>query len=245
MKRKEIIYMILGMIVLTTLVSFSVIHNAKRPVKNIEVNFTSESPNYFLNNEIVEEIASKEDKKLLSLTLAEVDVKKVEDKIAQSPYIDSVEVHKDVKGTIHFDIKCNVPVARVITPKGEFYLSDKGYRMPLSHLNSAIVLLINGDVKEAEYEDLSNFVNYLSQDELLKNHIIGIEKVGQRSYNLIVNRGNFYIEFGTLNNFEKKLKNLKLFYDQYINFVGTEDYEKLSLKFINQVVATKRTVHNE
>lgn len=245
MKRKEIIYMILGMMILTFLVSFSVIHNAKRPVKDIEVNFTSESPNYFLNKDIIEEIASKEDKKLLSLTLADVDIKKIEEKVANNAYVDSIEVHKDVKGTIHFNIKCNVPIARVITPKGEFYLSDKGFKMPLSKLNSALVLLVNGDVKEAEYEDLSKFITYLNQDDLLKNHIIGIEKVGQRSYNLIVNRGNFYIEFGTLNNFEKKLNNLKLFYDQYVNFVGAEEYEKLSLKFINQVVATKRTVHNE
>ena len=82
-------------------------------------------------------------------------------------------------------------------------------------------------------------------DDLLKNHIIAIQKVGQRSFNLIVNTGNYYIELGTLNNFEQKLHNLKLFYNQYIDFIGTEDYEKLSLKFVNQVVATKRIKNGE
>ena len=245
MKHKEIIFMILGFIVLAALISFSVINNASRPVEKLDVKFIADNPNYFLNDSIIRTIVSKDDKDLMSLTLSEIDVKKIEEKVAQSPYVDSVQVSKDVKGTIHFDIKTNIPVARVVTPKGEFYLSNKGYRMPLSKINSARVILINGDVHESEYEDLSQFVQVLKEDDLFKNHIIGIEKVGKRSYNLIVNRGNFYIELGTLNNFEKKLNNLKLFYEQYINFVGTDEYEKLSLKFVNQIVATKRTTHDE
>lgn len=245
MKRKEIIFMILGFIVLALLISFSVINNAARPVNKLDVRFIADNPNYFLNDSIIQNIVSKDDKDLMSLTLKEVDVKKIESKVSQSPYVDSVQVSKDVRGIIHFDIKTNIPVARINTPRGEFYISDKGYKMPLSKINSAVVILIHGDVQESEYEDLSQFVQMLKTDDLLKNHIIGIEKVGKRSYNLIINRGNYYIEFGTLNNFEKKLNNLKLFYEQYINFVGTDEYEKLNLKFVNQVVATKRTTHDE
>ncbi len=245
MKRKEVILMILGFIVLITLVSFSVIHNAARPVNNLEINFLAENPNYFLNEDKIKEIINSESEDITTLPLSKVDVKKIEDLIAKNPYIDSIQVNKDVKGTIFFDIKTNVPLARIKTSKGEFYLSTKGHKMPLSKLNSATVILVSGDVKEDEYEELSEFITAINADQLLKNHIIGIEKVGKKSYNLIVNRGNFFIEFGTLNNFERKLKNLKLFYEQYIDFVGTEDYEKISLKFMNQVVATKRTLHNE
>ena len=60
-----------------------------------------------------------------------------------------------------------------------------------------------------------------------------------------VTTGNYYIELGTLNNFEQKLHNLKLFYNQYIDYIGTGDYEKLTLKFVNQVVATKRIKNGE
>jgi len=237
--------MILGFIVLIVLVSFSVINNAKRPVSDLEIKFLAEKPNYFLNEDIIKKIINEESEDIMKLTLNKVDVKRIEDKIAVNPYIDSVQVSKNVKGTIFFDIKTNVPIARVNTPKGEFYISEKGQKMPLSKINSATVILVQGDVKEDEYIELGEFIKAINTDDLLKNHIIGIEKVGKKSYNLIVNRGNFFIELGTLNNFEKKIKNLKLFYEQYVDFVGMEDYEKLSLKFINQVVATKRTIHNE
>ena len=152
---------------------------------------------------------------------------------------------KNINGHLRLDIKANTAVARVKTLTNEFYLTTKGEKMPLSKLSSADVILVSGDVKPNEYEDLSKFVQALKADELLKNHIIAIQKVGQRSFNLIVNSGNYYIELGTLNNFEQKLHNLKLYYYQYIDFIGTEDYEKLSLKFVNQVVATKRIKNGE
>ena len=144
MKRKEVIFMIFGFIVLIVLVGFSVIHNASRPVDNIEIKFLKNNSNYFLNEEIISEIISKESIDLSKLTLNEINVKEIEDIVGRNPYIDSVQVNKDVKGTIYLDINPYIPIARVKTNKGEFYLSSKGTKMPLSKLNSATVILITG-----------------------------------------------------------------------------------------------------
>lgn len=241
MKRKlKIIKVIFGVALLIGLISFTVIKNASRTVKKIDVAFVQPVDNYFINDESIREIINKDGKDILKQSLREVDVKEIEEKVSESPFVDSVQVSKDINGHLRLDIKANSAVARIKTLKNEFYLTTKGGKMPLSKLNSADVILVSGDVKPNEYEDLSKFVQALKADDLLKNHIIAIQKVGQRSFNLIVNTGNYYIELGTLNNFEQKLHNLKLFYNQYIDFIGTEDYEKLSLKFVNQVVATKR-----
>jgi len=240
-KRKlKIIKVIFGVALLIGLISFTVIKNASRTVKKIDVAFVQPVDNYFINDESIREIINKDGKDILKQSLREVNVKEIEQKVSESPFVDSVQVSKDINGHLRLDIKANSAVARIKTLKNEFYLTTKGGKMPLSKLNSADVILVSGDVKPNEYEDLSKFVQALKADDLLKNHIIAIQKVGQRSFNLIVNTGNYYIELGTLNNFEQKLHNLKLFYNQYIDFIGTEDYEKLSLKFVNQVVATKR-----
>ncbi|MGL5234597.1 MAG: cell division protein FtsQ/DivIB [Empedobacter falsenii] len=236
----KIIKVIFGVALLIGLISFTVIKNASRTVKKIDVAFVQPVDNYFINDESIREIINKDGKDILKQSLREVDVKEIEQKVSESPFVDSVQVSKDINGHLRLDIKANSAVARIKTLKNEFYLTTKGGKMPLSKLNSADVILVSGDVKPNEYEDLSKFVQALKADDLLKNHIIAIQKVGQRSFNLIVNTGNYYIELGTLNNFEQKLHNLKLFYNQYIDFIGTEDYEKLSLKFVNQVVATKR-----
>ena len=246
MKRKlKIIKVIFGVALLIGLISFTVIKNASRTVKKIDVAFVQPVDNYFINDESIREIINKDGKDILKQSLREVNVKEIEQKVSESPFVDSVQVSKDINGHLRLDIKANSAVARIKTLKNEFYLTTKGGKMPLSKLNSADVILVSGDVKPNEYEDLSKFVQALKADDLLKNHIIAIQKVGQRSFNLIVNTGNYYIELGTLNNFEQKLHNLKLFYNQYIDFIGTEDYEKLSLKFVNQVVATKQIKNGE
>lgn len=246
MKRKlKIIKVIFGVALLIGLISFTVIKNASRTVKKIDVAFVQPVDNYFINDESIREIINKDGKDILKQSLRDVNVKEIEQKVSESPFVDSVQVSKDINGHLRLDIKANSAVARIKTLKNEFYLTTKGGKMPLSKLNSADVILVSGDVKPNEYEDLSKFVQALKADDLLKNHIIAIQKVGQRSFNLIVNTGNYYIELGTLNNFEQKLHNLKLFYNQYIDFIGTEDYEKLSLKFVNQVVATKRIKNGE
>ena len=246
MKRKlKIIKVIFGVALLIGLISFTVIKNASRTVNKIDVAFVQPVDNYFINDESIREIINKDGKDILKQSLREVNVKEIEQKVSESPFVDSVQVSKDINGHLRLDIKANSAVARIKTLKDEFYLTTKGEKMPLSKLNSADVILVSGDVKPNEYEDLSKFVQALKADDLLKNHIIAIQKVGQRSFNLIVNTGNYYIELGTLNNFEQKLHNLKLFYNQYIDFIGTEDYEKLSLKFVNQVVATKRIKNGE
>ena len=246
MKRKlKIIKVIFGVALLIGLISFTVIKNASRTVNKIDVAFVQPVDNYFINDESIREIINKDGKDILKQSLREVNVKEIEQKVSESPFVDSVQVSKDINGHLRLDIKANSAVARIKTLKDEFYLTTKGGKMPLSKLNSADVILVSGDVKPNEYEDLSKFVQALKADDLLKNNIIAIQKVGQRSFNLIVNTGNYYIELGTLNNFEQKLHNLKLFYNQYIDFIGTEDYEKLSLKFVNQVVATKRIKNGE
>lgn len=246
MKRKlKIIKVIFGVALLICLISFTVIKNASRTVNKIDVAFVQPVDNYFINDESIREIINKDGKDILKQPLREVNVREIEQKVSESPFVDSVQVSKDINGHLRLDIKANSAVARIKTLKNEFYLTTKGGKMPLSKLNSADVILVSGDVKPNEYEDLSKFVQALKADDLLKNHIIAIQKVGQRSFNLIVNTGNYYIELGTLNNFEQKLHNLKLFYNQYIDFIGTEDYEKLSLKFVNQVVATKRIKNGE
>ncbi|WP_291068942.1 MULTISPECIES: cell division protein FtsQ/DivIB [unclassified Empedobacter] len=241
----KIIKVIFGVALLIGLISFTVIKNASRTVNKIDVAFVQPVDNYFINDESIREIINRDGKDILKQSLREVNVKEIEQKVSESPFVDSVQVSKDINGHLRLDIKANSAVARIKTLKNEFYLTTKGGKMPLSKLNSADVILVSGDVKPNEYEDLSKFVQALKADDLLKNHIIAIQKVGQRSFNLIVNTGNYYIELGTLNNFEQKLHNLKLFYNQYIDFIGTEDYEKLSLKFVNQVVATKRIKNGE
>ena len=74
----------------------------------------------------------------------------------------------------------------------------------------------------------------------MKKHIIAVKKEEPNSFILLVNKGDYVIEFGELKNIESKFEKLKLFYDEYLGKVGLNYYERINLRFNNQIVATKR-----
>ncbi|WP_395091023.1 cell division protein FtsQ/DivIB [Vaginella massiliensis] len=240
MKTKlKVLKAFLGLILLGVLVGFSVQRNACRKVKSFHINIAHQNNNYFLNDSVVKDILDDPKQPILKTPIGNLDLYKLEKKINASPYINSAQLSKDVYGNLNLEIEQKEPIARVNTARDEFYITRDGNRMPLSAVYSAPVMMIAGDVKENEYQGLSDLVQYINADNLLKNHIIAIQKVGQRSFNLIVNKGDYIIELGTLNNFDVKLKNLKLFYTQFLNLEELKIYKKISIKFVNQVVATK------
>lgn len=126
MKRKlKIIKVIFGVALLIGLISFTVIKNASRTVKKIDVAFVQPVDNYFINDESIREIINKDGKDILKQSLREVNVKEIEQKVSESPFVDSVQVSKDINGHLRLDIKANSAVARIKTLKNEFYLTTK------------------------------------------------------------------------------------------------------------------------
>jgi cell division protein FtsQ len=129
---------------------------------------------------------------------------------------------------------------RVNTGVEEYYISDELTKIPLSNLYSAKVLLAGGPIDEDDFYGLKELSEAVSADKLLKKHIIAVKKMEPNSFILFVNKGDYIIEFGELNDFNEKFDKLKLFYEQYLGKVGWDYYSKLNLKFSNQIVATKR-----
>ncbi len=77
MKRKlKIIKVIFGVALLIGLISFTVIKNASRTVKKIDVAFVQPVDNYFINDESIREIINKDGKDILKQSLREVNVRK-------------------------------------------------------------------------------------------------------------------------------------------------------------------------
>jgi len=59
-------------------------------------------------------------------------------------------------------------------------------------------------------------------------------------FELIPRVGAHLILFGSIDNYERKFRNLKIFYEQGLNNIGWNKYEKINLKFDNQIVCTKK-----
>ncbi len=59
-------------------------------------------------------------------------------------------------------------------------------------------------------------------------------------YELIPRVGAHQILLGSMDQWEKKLRNLELLYEQGLSKYGWNTYQTISLKYTNQVICTKR-----
>lgn len=232
---------VLGMSVLIFLLSFSVHRYSSKPLEDIIIHIDYGEGKYFLNDSLVKRIIDNREMKLSQFTMGQIRVDQIENLLNDNPFVAHTEVYKDINGKLKIDLKQKTPIARINDGlNNEYYLAEDLSTIPLSSVYSAQVLLVGGNVDENDYEGIKNMIEIIKADKLLKNHVIAMRKEAPNSFNLLINKGDYIIEFGELERIEEKFENLKLFYEQYLGKVGLDYYEKINLKFNNQIVATKR-----
>ena len=231
----------LGMLVLAFLVSFSAKRHACKPLSDIKIKVDHESGKYFVNDSLVRRVVEGKQLRVSSLPLGNIDVAKVESVLDRNSFVSKSQVFRDIDGVMRIQINQETPVARVNTGFDEYYLSEQLTRIPLSNLYSAKVLMVGGNIEEQDFAGIKELAEVVGADKLLKKHIIAVKKEKPNSFILLVNKGDYVIEFGELKNIESKFEKLKLFYDEYLGKVGLNYYERINLRFNNQIVATKRT----
>lgn len=232
--------MLAGVAVFIFLVSFSARRHACKPVAQISIDIDHSPNNRFVNDKLVRSLLDGGEMNVSSTPVGNLNVFDIEQLLNRNPFVKQSQVFSDVDGTLYVKISQKIPVMRINTGSEEYYLSDQLTKIPMSDLYSAQVILAGGPITKSDFLGLKELSDAVSADKLLKKHIIGVKKEGPNSFILFVNRGDYIIEFGKLEDFEEKFEKLKLFYDQYLDKAGLNYYSSINLKFKNQIVATKR-----
>jgi cell division protein FtsQ len=132
-------------------------------------------------------------------------------------------------------------------PRGSrgYYLDVEGHTMPLSDQFTPHILLVSGylgdkDADEGIQQEIHSFCSYVSDHPLWRDQIVQIYRNRQGEYELIPRVGAHQILFGSLDSWEKKLRNLEMLYEQGLPLYGWNTYGIINLKYTNQVICTKR-----
>ena len=137
-------------------------------------------------------------------------------------------------------VKQKQPVARVITNDSIFYLDKNSNFMSLSKLYSADVPIIFGFNQFSDLDYLAKVSLMIRDDKFLNQNITQIIINDNQEINLKLSGLNTFIELGHNNKLEKKIQNLKAFYNRAIRKNDLEKYKEVNLQFENQVVAVKK-----
>jgi len=142
------------------------------------------------------------------------------------------------------------PIARVFVNGGNsFYVDSTALRLPLSDKLSARVPVFTNFPSDkpilakpdsALLEGIVKLASFINTDSFWLAQIAQVNINVQSKFELVPLIGNHLILLGDAEKLPAKFKRLKTFYEQALLQQGMNTYEKLDLRFDNQVVAVKQ-----
>ena len=212
--------------------------NEARPVKSSLVEFSNGS-NLFLSHEMVNKLLIQKNGEVENQSKSLINLHDLENVVFQNPLVEDVKIFLTIGGVIKTVVKQRIPMARVNTDSGVYYIDSQGLKMPLSSNYSARVLLISGSIEDNDLPSIFSLVQRIKLDSFLSKLIVGIHKNSKGEYILQTRKYDQKIQIGKIEDLNVKFKKLEAFYNEVNQNNEAGVYKTINLKFSNQVVCTK------
>ncbi|MBZ4041452.1 cell division protein FtsQ/DivIB [Flavobacterium hibisci] len=227
---------ILGLVVF--LYSFAQHRNGDRKLMKSEVIFVGENK-LFVKPETVNKLLIENKRDASSIRKDELDLNKIEKSIDTQEMVEKSDVFVSIDGVLKARVKQRTPIARIYDGGSSFYIDYEGNKMPLSDNFTARVPLVSGTINKKNNEDLAALFRTIYDDAFLKKNIIAIEIMPNGSLKMFNRNYNYFIDFGRTMNVDQKFRNYKAFFQKAVLDSSLYKYNKIDLRFTEQVVCTK------
>ena len=231
-------------------------------VTSVKINIADSTQNEFIHVAGIRSLLERQKFQLSGVSTASIDLEGIERSLVSRQIISEAEAYITEPGILHLDVKQKSPFVRVYNRMGQgYYLDDHGNIIPLSYNFSPYVLVVNGNISEPfpvtrtlnifdvkhdslpaaqkTIYDIYRLVTFIRDDKFWNSQIEQVYVNGRFEFELIPRVGSQVIELGGVENLREKFDNLKLLYVKGFNKIGWNQYQRISLKYKNQVVCTK------
>lgn len=231
----NIVFVLINIIIVGGIIFFNLKNNSDKLIfneKNIQF-----SSNNFINNDSIKINLLDNYKSLDSLNADIETVYEIEQIITRIPFVKKANVYMTVNSELNIRVQEKKPVLNLYN--SDYLLSENGQLIPkIDSLNIDLISFF-GEIDPTIYTNLSNLSKMIIKDDFLKDHIKYIYS-DSLSFYLSVNRFNYNIELGSLENISEKLNNYKVFIASIMDDEILNKYSHLNLKFNKQVIAQKK-----
>jgi len=233
------IRLIVIIVVMIFLYSFSTKRNEKRVMNDVNISFPKGQENLFITHEIVNNLLKQNLGGSLKVEKDKVDLNTLETVLDDHGMIEKAEVFSTIDGSLSAQIIQKTPIARFVSSNTSYYLDSKGDKMPLSENFSARVPLVVGSLAENGTAKYMELLNEISQDDFLNKNITGIKILPSGSVIMTNRNYDYKIIFGKPVYVKKKLKNYKAFFYHAVKDTLVKQYKEVNVMFTQQVVCKK------
>jgi len=237
-------------IVLATIAMISFVEKQQSDAVCMAINIVIDNQlgNHFIDeNDVLEIVTNDNDDKIVGEYFSEIDLKQLEKKLEKHPFVYSAEVSRDIRGNLNVNVHQARPIAR-ITHSGynDKYINHLGQVIPISKKYTSRVMLISGYVTknisgdnlyDSDYGSrLMELIEFINGDEFWKPMVVQLDIDQKGNISVYTQVSKQLVDFGQPENIEEKFKKLEIFYTRILPSKGWNSYEKVSVKFKNQIV---------
>ncbi len=242
------------------MLGFAVDSNSKSICKLFDIKVEYSEANYFVEPDDIREEVYAILGRIEGNMISEISASTIENIVNEMVFVENAHAYRTIDGEIRVKAHPRKPLIRIVNNFNQsYYLDDKGKLMPLSNKFTARVPVVFGNIK-AKYSSILN-LNSQKIDEVSNNDKILIEiyKIAKYinsdpfwnafidhlyitdtgEFELIPKNNIHTIEFGNLDNMEYKFDKMKIFYSNGLTRVGWRQYNKINVKYSNQIVCSK------
>jgi cell division protein FtsQ len=242
---KKILHSVLAVLLLAYLAFAVAFMNPKASKDNectsLQIEIVENAGASYLTREQVEAFLKKASINPVGKKMSDISTESIEKAMKENKLIKEVESYKTIDGMVKIKVYQRIPVLRILSETGNYYVDNEQQVMPVPPNYAAYVPVATGNIsKDYAKNQLYLFADYLRKNKYWNEQIEQIHILSNLDVELIPRTGNHCILLGQIEDYKENLNKLKLFYDKGLNKVGWNKYSAINLKYKNQVVCTKR-----
>jgi cell division protein FtsQ len=206
----------------------------------VKINIKESRVDGFLNAGEVKKILSKDKIYPLSMPMASVNPRLIEESLGKSAFVENAECYKTINGHVCINIEQRIPVIRVMAGDGNsYYVDTHGNLMPESRYVTDLIIATGTISKKYAQTVLTRVANHIMADNFWKNQIVQINILDNGTMELVPRVGDHIVYLGTPSHVDKKLERLRKFYLYGLNKAGWNKYNYINLEFDNQIICKR------
>lgn len=213
----------------------------------VVININPSSPR-FMDEEEIAGMIEESGEPIIGHRLAAININKLEARLSSFTTLNNVEIFRKVDakgisftGKLIISVDQRTPVIRMKNSTDDYYFDSEGVKIPTSPKYVERILIATGTIPDDLVKKmLLKMADFINKDDFWRAQIeqVFIQENGELL--LVPQVGGYLIEFGTPEEYELKLRNLKAVYQQGFKNMGWNRYKTISVKYRNQVVCTKK-----
>ena len=250
-----------ALVVVMVLLGFVERSAGRMIINGLDVRVQGAEGIHFIDEEAVRREVLDHGTAVMGAAITELDLPSIEQRLRKIPSISKAEVYHTMNGLLHVNVVQREPVVRVFDRNGtSFYIDRDGFTMPVEADRPARVMVVvseldapasdngvrsvhtNDSLMQRSKADVIHGLALFIRNDPFWNALIDhavLDRNGE--FELVPRIGGQRLLIGDGTSMEQRFAKLRIFYEKGMPRADWRRYDRIDLRFGDQVVCTKRT----